>query len=186
MSDEQFAALLSFFKVLGNESRLRLIGLLANEEQNVGQLAAALGVKEPTVSHHLSQLKSLNLVQMRAEGNNRIYSLNVKVLERMNKDMFTASNMANVVANAPTPEEKVLRTFLDGDQITAIPAKRAKQQIIARWLIEKFEHDRQYEEREINEIIKQHNWDWAHWRRFMIDEHMMARAGGFYWRIDGP
>ena len=186
MSEEQFMTLLNFFKVMGNESRLRLIGLLANQEQNVGELATALGIKEPTVSHHLNQLKSLNLVKMRAEGNNRIYSLNTRVLERMNKDMFTPENMASVVASAPSPEEKVLRTFMEGDQITAIPAKRAKQQVLARWLIDKFEHDRQYEEREVNEIIKRHNYDWAHWRRFMVEEHMMARAGGYYWRIDGP
>ena len=184
MSEEQFETLLNFFKVMGNESRLRLVGLLANEPQNVGALAQALGVKEPTVSHHLSQLKMLGLVTVRAEGNNRIYSLNSKMLEQMNKEMFTAENVANAVAQAPSPDEKVLRAFLDGEQITAIPSKRSKQQVILRWLVEKFEHDRQYEEREVNEIIKRHHPDSASWRRYLIDERLMARAGGFYWRID--
>jgi DNA-binding transcriptional ArsR family regulator len=42
MSDEKFALLLQFFKVIGNESRLKIIGLLANGERNVGELAELL------------------------------------------------------------------------------------------------------------------------------------------------
>ena len=42
MSEEQFQQLLSFFKVLGNESRLKILGLLATQERSVGELAALL------------------------------------------------------------------------------------------------------------------------------------------------
>ena len=62
MSDEQFNRLLQFFQVFSNESRLRLIGHLANGERSVGELAQLLGLKEPTVSHHLAELKGLGSV----------------------------------------------------------------------------------------------------------------------------
>ena len=39
MTQERFAQLLQFFKVVGNESRLKILGLLANEERSVGELA---------------------------------------------------------------------------------------------------------------------------------------------------
>ncbi|MCA9964369.1 MAG: winged helix-turn-helix transcriptional regulator, partial [Anaerolineales bacterium] len=60
--DERFEQLLQFFKVLGNKNRLQILGLLANEERNVGELALMLDLKEPTVSHHLALLKELGLV----------------------------------------------------------------------------------------------------------------------------
>ena len=56
MPEETFNMLLEFFKALGNESRLKIIGLLANREYTVGDLAGELDLKEPTVSQHLSPL----------------------------------------------------------------------------------------------------------------------------------
>ena len=76
MSDEQLRLLVQFFKVMADESRLKIIGLLSTGERSVGELAELLGLQEPTVSHHLGRLRELNLVEMRAEGNTRYYWLN--------------------------------------------------------------------------------------------------------------
>ena len=97
MSQEQFDVLLQFFKVLGNESRLKILGLLANDERSVGELAALLELREPTVSHHLSTMKTLGIVDVEANGNVRMYRLNTSFLENMNKDMFSQSNLASLV-----------------------------------------------------------------------------------------
>ena len=93
MAQEEFDKLLQFFKVLGNESRLKILGLLANDERSVGELAKLLDVKEPTVSHHLAMMKELGLVDVRAEGNERIYRLENKFLETMSKDIFSQDNL---------------------------------------------------------------------------------------------
>ncbi|HAT45351.1 MAG TPA: ArsR family transcriptional regulator, partial [Ktedonobacter sp.] len=69
MPEEDFQTLLQFFKALGDENRLKLLGILANREQSVEELAAQLQLKTPTVSHHLAKLKELDLVSMRSEGN---------------------------------------------------------------------------------------------------------------------
>ena len=68
----QFQQLLRFFKALANESRLKIVGILANREATVGDLADLLDLRAPTVSHHLAVLKELGLVRMRAEGNAHI------------------------------------------------------------------------------------------------------------------
>lgn len=60
MGPDEFQTLLRFFKALANESRLKMVGLLAGRECSVEELAAFLQLKEPTVSHHLSILKELN------------------------------------------------------------------------------------------------------------------------------
>lgn len=68
MSNDQFQRLLNFFKVLGNESRLKILGLLANQERSVGELAALLELREPTVSHHLATMKELGLINVQARA----------------------------------------------------------------------------------------------------------------------
>ena len=89
MGQEEFETLLNFFKALGNESRLKIIGILANRECTVRELATLLDLKEPTVSQHLNMLKDAGLVAMHPEGNHHFYSLNVSALTSMNKDVFS-------------------------------------------------------------------------------------------------
>ena len=61
MPDPDLSELLSFFKAMANESRLRIVGLLAQRERTVQELSEVLELKEPTVSHHLAVLKDLGL-----------------------------------------------------------------------------------------------------------------------------
>ncbi|UFU05476.1 ArsR/SmtB family transcription factor [Ruania halotolerans] len=50
------------FKVLGNESRLRLLCLLGEEPNTVGALVTATGMSQPLVSQHLRTLRQSSLV----------------------------------------------------------------------------------------------------------------------------
>lgn len=97
-------------KVLANESRLKLVGLLAQREHSVEELAAMLQLKEPTVSHHLTKLKELNLVKMRPDGNTHFYQLNQDALQELSKAVFSPSQMATfaIEVNDDAWEEKVL------------------------------------------------------------------------------
>lgn len=185
MSQEQFDKLLQFFKVLGNESRLKILGLLANEERSVGELAQLLGVKEPTVSHHLAMMKELGLVDVRAEGNERIYRLENRFLETMSKDIFSQNNLATLVdAQAENVwDQKVLQTFTENGRITAIPSRYKKRQVILNWLVEKFERERRYTEAEISEMLQEYHPDYAALRRYFIETGLMAREKGIYWRL---
>ena len=185
MGEEQFQQLLSFFKVLGNESRLKILGLLANQERSVGELAALLDLREPTVSHHLAAMKELDLVNVRAEGNNRIYWLNAKALESMSKDILSPAKLADI---APTEgadrwEQKVLSTFVENGRITQLPSRRKKQLVIMQWVVDQFEYDVRYPEAELNERLKELNEDFASLRRYLIDHHLMSREKNVYWRI---
>jgi DNA-binding transcriptional ArsR family regulator len=80
--------LLSFFKAMAHDSRLRIVGLLAERERSVQELAAALELKEPTVSHHLAILKAEGLVTARAEGTTRWHSFNRDALEGLIRQML--------------------------------------------------------------------------------------------------
>ena len=74
-------ALLRFFKSLADESRLKIVGLLAAAEHNVQDLAKLLKLKEPTVSHHLRILAETGFVFSERRGNTRLYRVNERCLE---------------------------------------------------------------------------------------------------------
>ena len=185
MSEQEFERLLSFFKALANESRLRIIGILANREASVSDLADLLELREPTVSHHLSILKELDLVRMEAHGNVHVYSLNEDALIEIKKDVFSAKHVAAMVrdVDARSWKGKVLETFVIDDRLTQIPAQRKKQVVILQWLAEKFKPDERYTEREVNEILEQAHPDVASLRRSLVSWGFMGRDHGTYWRV---
>jgi len=66
-----------FCRTLGDETRQRILRLLADEgEKNVGGIVAAFEVSQPTISHHLGILKRFDLVTRRKDGKQVFYALN--------------------------------------------------------------------------------------------------------------
>lgn len=186
MTQEKFAQLLQFFKILGNETRLQIVGILANGERSVGELAEQLQLTEPTISHHLSMMKELGLVNLRGEGTVRIYWLETKFLEHMSKEVFTQNGLADLLNKEAeeTWEQKVLQTFVQENVIKEIPARRQKRLVVLKWLVNQFEKEVQYTEAEMNERLKRCNPDHAALRRYLIENGLMQREHGFYWRVD--
>ncbi len=66
------------FRVVGVESRYKLVCLLGKSKKGitVGNLTKELGLKQPTITHHLNILKSVDAVDVKDRGRERVYSLN--------------------------------------------------------------------------------------------------------------
>ncbi len=186
MPPEDFEALLQFFKVVADENRLKLLGILATREYSVEELAALLQLKAPTISHHLARLKELGLVQMRSDGNTHFYRLNAENLRATSKGLLSSERMAELVPleemEGDAWERKVLRDFFDGPRLKEIPASRKKRSVVLRWLANLFEPGTRYTEAQVNEIMKRHHPDASALRREMIGEHLLRREHGVYWR----
>jgi predicted transcriptional regulator len=184
MSEQDISTLVQFFKALANESRLKLVGALAQQERSVEELASILDLKEPTISHHLSKLKQLQLVHMRVEGNTHYYHLDLNALQEMQKATLTAAQVAKpAIDDDNIWETKVLNSFVKKETIVEIPSSRKKRWIILKWLVQKFEFGRLYPEQELNSIIKPIHWDTATLRREMVGYNMMERENSIYRRI---
>lgn len=65
-----------FAKALADATRQKIMRLCCCQWLNVGEIVAALEVSQPTVSHHLSILRSAGLVDVRREGKQVFYTLN--------------------------------------------------------------------------------------------------------------
>jgi hypothetical protein len=185
-ADAVLPTLLAFFKALADESRLKMIGLLAARETSGQELAVLLGLKEPTVSHHLGILRDRGLIRQRQDGNTHWWSLDLDALVALNRRISTREDATALARGieADAWDRRVQENFLTADgKLKEIPASRKKRWVILRFLAEQFAFDRRYPEAELNEILKRHHWDSATLRREMIGYRMMARDHGIYWRL---
>jgi hypothetical protein len=53
---------------------------------------------------------------------------------------------------------------------------------VLRWLAGHFRPGERYPEAQVNEILGRYHPDFATLRRLLVDEELMQRAGGMYWR----
>ena len=60
-------------KQLGDPTRLRIFWLLCHTEECVTDIASAIDMSSPAVSHHLKLLKSAGLIVQRRDGKEMLY-----------------------------------------------------------------------------------------------------------------
>ncbi|HEX6384262.1 MAG TPA: DUF2087 domain-containing protein [Anaerolineae bacterium] len=181
MKQPQMEVLLEFFKALGQVERLQIVGLLIDEPRTLAELAEALAAKESTVMRHLSQLQEAGLILERQVAFSATYHLDRKALEQFNQVIFAQHNKAKSETREDLMQ-KVFRHYVDGERLKELPANPDEEKIILHWLAEQFQPGIRYPEREVNQVLNRHHPDHALLRRYLVDNRLMERAGGFYWR----
>ena len=80
-------------------------------------------------------------------------------------------------------KDRTLENFVDAaGRLASIPVQRKKRLAVLKWLVEDFQPGRRYEEAEVNRIIGRRHPDFAALRRYLVDEELMQRRSGVYWR----
>jgi len=88
-------------------------------------------------------------------------------------------------ADEPAEVAKVLRVFVRDGRLTSIPAVHSKRLIVLDWLVQRFEPGRRYSEQMVNLMLGQVHADTAALRRYLVDDGLLSRANGQYWRTGG-
>ena len=73
------------FKALADPTRRYILELLAQGDLTAGEIAAHFSMSKPSVSHHLSILKSAGLICDQRCGQNIVYSVNLTVFQELIK-----------------------------------------------------------------------------------------------------
>jgi hypothetical protein len=176
--EESDTDLLTMFKALADESRLKIIGLLATRERSVDELATTLRLKPPTVSHHLATLREIGLVDMRSAGTTHLYTFKPETLRRLNRRLAPEKLAIPDDAGGDEWEKKVLADFTEQGRLKTMPAGERKRLVILRWFARKFEPGRRYSELEVNAIVAEFFNDYA------SVHGLMERRSSIYWRVE--
>lgn len=100
------------FDVIADPTRRELLSALLTSaeapdgtgEASVGQLVAALGLSQPTVSKHLKTLREFQVVSVREQGQHRYYRLESASLEPVAQWLGAFLKPA-VAAGGPVPDD---------------------------------------------------------------------------------
>lgn len=74
---------MELFEVLAEPHRRAVLDLLRNRDRSVGELVDELGLSQPGVSRHLRVLREARLVDVRVEGQRRVYSVHAAPLREL-------------------------------------------------------------------------------------------------------
>ena len=89
-------------RALAHEGRRQALRLLQHGERTSGQLADACGWARPAASQHLGVLREAGLVDVRVEGNRRLYRPRPAALDALRRflDDFWSDRLETLVDHA--------------------------------------------------------------------------------------
>ncbi len=74
-SADELSKVVAFYKVLSDETRLKILYALKEQELCAGDIAVLLNMTKSAVSHQLAVMRNMHQIKSRREGKNVFYSL---------------------------------------------------------------------------------------------------------------
>lgn len=119
-NDDSLAAQVPVLKAIADPTRLRILGLLAAHPHTGRELADALALSAPTVSHHMQRLVAVGVVTATPEATRRRYALNEALWGPLRDAPTPAPGRdANEAQEVPAGESAWLRALLHGAGVGA-------------------------------------------------------------------
>lgn len=167
-------------RVLADPIRLSLLGRAAEGRVSLDEVASAFDVPVRKVAEAAGKLRALGLVDADL-------ALVPSAMQEVVKNLPSPEQAASVITDGPwTDDEKVvLRRFFAGTRLTEIPSNRTKRALVLERLAQEFEPGLRYQEQDINFTLQLFHPDYASLRRYLVEEGIMTRAEGVYWRTGG-
>ena len=81
--------------------------------------------------------------------------------------------------------ERQLRVFVRNGKIVTMPAKRSRRRSLLDKVAQGFEPGVRYPESRVSQFLAAIYADYATLRRYLVDEELLSRGGGEYWRSGG-
>ena len=174
---------LMLFKVLADDTRLRILQALNEKEMYVELLAERLNLTPPTISFHLKKLQDAGLTDARREQYYTVYSLRKEAFGISLAQLLFSSDDSKAAEDLREEQyrRKVLKSFMPEGTCKALPAQIKKRMIIYEEIIRRFDPKRSYTEPEVNEVIRQVHEDFCSVRRDFIGLGWMHRKDGVYY-----
>ncbi|WP_226578020.1 metalloregulator ArsR/SmtB family transcription factor [Halobacillus litoralis] len=181
----QLEKMVQFHKAVGDTTRLRIIALLRRGPLHGQAIAGKLGLRPPTITHHLKKLKDTGMVYSRRDKNTIYFHLNEQKLEFMTTAILRIGDEETVRAEElkvdETEQSKIIQSFVTVEgKLKQIPRQLKKKNVILSYFVQWFEHGKTYEEKDVNAYIQTFFDDFATIRREWIMQQFMYRENNTY------
>ncbi|QIZ10909.1 metalloregulator ArsR/SmtB family transcription factor [Priestia megaterium] len=181
----QLDRVVAFYKTMGDPTRIRIVAILAKGPLHGQAIAGKLGLSAPTITHHLKKLRDIHVVYDRRVKNTIYFYLNESLINQQAK-VFTellekkGKELDEMVESSIERQKIIENFFMKNGKLKNIPAQRKKKLIVFEHMVRGLKIGEKYEEKQLNEYIKQFHDDYATIRREFIINHYMFRENGIY------
>ncbi len=171
----------------------RLVGLMAEPERrrviaamilgatSAKDVAQQTGLETRSAVDALERLVTAGLVESSADGHYVLLAQAFELAARAEAPSKPATDFPDETEE----RRRVLDSSLRDGRLVRMPAKRSQRLVLLDHLAQRFEPGERYTERQVNAMLTAVDPDTATLRRYLIDEAMLDRADGVYWRIGG-
>lgn len=166
--------------LLAEEDRLRAYAAIVLGASLPSEVATATGLPPRDVVRALRRLEQGGLVEV---DKGRLHAL-IEPFKDAARDAAPPADAEEL--DPDRARDAVLRAFLRDGRLVTIPAVRSKRRVVLEHIVASFEPGVQYPERAVDAVLRAWHEDYASLRRHLIDEDLMSRDAGVYWRSGGP
>lgn len=167
-------------RVVVEPLRLSLLGRAAEGNLVLDEVATAFNIPKRKVAEAVGRLRALELIDDDLR-------LNHQHFRAIAEGLPSAEAAASAITSGSWSEKEreILGRFFSGTRLTEIPAMKYKRRVVLERLAQEFEPGLRYQERDVNFTLQLFYADYAALRRYLVDEGLMSRAEGVYWRTGG-
>ena len=166
--------------LLAEPARLRVVSALTLGARSQDDLVKATGLDPREVGAAVRRLQAGGLVST-VDGELRLHEEQFKDAARVEAPPRPAPDEG--VRDPATAA--VLRAFVRDGRLHQIPAARSKRRLLLEHIATLFEPGVRYPEKDVDAVLRTWHADYASLRRYLVDEQLLAREAGEYWRIGG-
>jgi hypothetical protein len=166
--------------LLADPVRLRVVSALALGAGTIEDVAQISGLSLKEVALAARRLARAGLVHRDGHA----LALHTERFGEAARAAAAGAPAAEPLSEDPA-EDAVLRSFLRAGRLVSIPAQHSKRRVVLEHLVHVFEPGVRYPEREVNALLAAWHPDVAALRRYLVDEGLLSRDAGVYWRSGG-
>lgn len=164
--------------LLAEDRRRRVVAALLLGASSVEDVKSTTGMSTRDVATAMNRLVDGGLVE---EGADRAYAVATDVFQlaaRAGREDEVGEDLSGL----PSDQARVVHAFVRDGRLVSIPTQRAKRLVILARLAGLFDPALRYTEAQVNAILVAWHPDTASLRRHLVDEDLLRRDHGEYWR----
>lgn len=163
--------------LIADGDRLKVVAALALGATTTAEVRERAGLDARAAGKALARLEDAGIVA----GDGTEWVLDLETLREAARVPAPPEDFGDTDAETV----KVLRAFLKNGRLTGLPAHRGKRRILLDHIVQVFEPGARYGENEVNAMLRAYTDDYVTVRRYLVDEDLLSRESGVYWRTGG-